>query len=63
MPDKLADLVVVTLRIVDLVFDIWVDLNAAQALTTEGTSLVQAIADLAVTMANVGVLLTLNSPL
>ncbi len=63
MPEDLARVVEAALKVIDIIFGIWVDLNAAQPLTGEGTSLVQGIADVAVVIAKTAALLALNNPL
>ena len=63
MPQNLADLIVAALRVVNIMFGIWVDLGAAQPLTSDGSILVNSLAQVAVTMANTMALLAMNNPL
>ena len=63
MPENLADLIVATLKVVDIMLDIWVDLGAVQPLTSEGSSLVNNLAQVAVTMANTMALWVMNNPI
>ena len=61
MPENLADLIVATLKVVNLVLDIWVDLGAVQPLTSEGSILVNNLAQIAVTMAQTMAQLAMNN--
>ena len=63
MPDDLAQVIVATLKIVNAVFSIWVNLGAAQPLTTNGTSLTNNMAQIAVTIAQTMAQLAMNNPI
>jgi len=63
MPENLADLIVAALKVTNIMLDIWVDLEAAQPLTSEGSILVNNLARVAVTMANTMALWVMNNPI
>jgi hypothetical protein len=62
MPERLADVIVAALRVVNIMLNTWVDLGAPDPLTSSGHILVDNLAQVAVTMANTLALLLLNNP-
>jgi hypothetical protein len=63
MPDALADVIVATLKIVNLILSTWVDLGAPDPLTSQGSALVDNVAQAAVAMAHTVAQLSLNNPI
>ena len=62
MPEDWADLIVAALKVVNAMLSMWVDLGAAQPLTSDGSILVNNLAQVAVTMAHTVALLAMNNP-
>ncbi len=51
MVEPLAEVIVNALKLVDLVFSIWVDLDAAELLTPEGSAFADQLAATAIAVA------------
>lgn len=60
MVEPLAEVIVNALKLVDLVFSIWVDLEAAELLTTLGSDLVDALAEVAMGVVDIMAQFVLN---
>jgi len=63
MPDTLANLIVTTLKVVNIILDIWVNLGASQPLTPEGSQLVDGLSQAAVAIAHAMAQLAMNNPI
>ncbi len=60
MVEPLAEVIVNALKLVDLVFSIWVDLEAAEPLTTLGSDFVDALAEVAMGVVDIMAQFVLN---
>jgi hypothetical protein len=63
MPEDWANLIVAALKVVNVMLSTWVDLGAAQSLTSDGSILVNNLAQVAVTWAHTAALLAMNNPI
>jgi hypothetical protein len=63
MPEDWANLIVAALKVVNFMLDTWVDLGAVQPLTSDGSILVNNLAQVAVTLAHTVALLAMNNPI
>jgi hypothetical protein len=63
MPEDLAQVMLDVLKIVNMILGTWVNLGAAQPLTTDGSILVNNVAQAAVTLAHTAAQYALNNPI
>lgn len=56
----LADLLTYSVKLLDLIFSIWVDLDDPQQLTTAGSDFTRAIAEVSVWIVDIAARISLN---